>query len=143
MRYRVGWPVPGRVLALTHFAPLVTGEDYAGIIAETGAALGGVERPFHMLIDNRRLADPTVTALDEMLLAFPQLAHPRLRWIVQVLPASISQAAPGMAEQRRGAIRLRFAASLEAAFDHLLAVDETLLLDGGERAFFAAAADPA
>ncbi len=136
MRYSIGWPVPEHVLALTHFEPRVTSEDFAGIVAETHAALHHVKQPFHILIDNRRITDVTVSSLETMLHAFPALNHPQLRWIVVVLPTLIKHEAHRMAIQQRGEIRLKYVESLNLALHHLCAVDEMVRLDDLDRTFF-------
>ncbi|HYF64412.1 MAG TPA: hypothetical protein VD886_16430 [Herpetosiphonaceae bacterium] len=136
MRYRVGWAVPGRVLALTHFEPIVTEPDFAAIMADTSAALATVGGPFHLLIDNRLIADQTITSLDMILHALPQLERSPLRWIAVVLPDAIKHAAAALPPQRRGEIRLKHVASLAAAFEQLASVDVGLNPGQVDQAFF-------
>jgi hypothetical protein len=139
MRYKVGWPIAERVLALTHFEPQVTMEDFAAIVADTQAALEQIRGPFHMLIDNRRISDTTVAALATMFQAIPRLNHPHLRWIVMILPAAIRHEAAGMATQQHGEIRLKYVDSLDMALRHLATVDAAVRPDRLDHAFFAPA----
>lgn len=126
MRYRAGWYIPGQILALTHFDSVATAEDFAGIGAATYQALQEVNRTFHLLIDNRIIADVNVASLDTMLQALPILNHPQLRWIVMVLPEAIREQASDMPVQQNGLIQLRYVDSLNTAFQHLRAVDDSI-----------------
>ncbi|HEY1015089.1 MAG TPA: hypothetical protein VGE07_20460 [Herpetosiphonaceae bacterium] len=143
MRYRVGWPFPGRVLALIHFSSDVTAEDYAGIMAAAGAELAQADQPFHLLIDNSRLADETIAGLDDMLAAAPALRHEHLRWIVVVLPDSIKRRAPRMAVQRNGGIQLKYVDSVYYAIRFLLTIDESMREAKSAIAFWQPPAPPA
>jgi hypothetical protein len=136
VRYKVGWPIAERVLALTHFEPQVTMEDFAAIVADTQAALEQIRGPFHMLIDNRRISDTTVASLATMFQAFPMLNHPHLRWIVMILPPAIRHEAAGMAAQQHGEIRLKYVDSLDTALRHLATVDAAVRPDRLDQAFF-------
>lgn len=126
MRYRAGWYIPGQILALTHFDSVATPEDFAGIAATTYQALQEVTRPFHLLIDNRIIADVNVASLETMLRALPILNHPQLRWIVVVLPKTIREQASDMPTQQHEHIQLRYVDSLETALQHLRTVDESI-----------------
>jgi hypothetical protein len=137
VRYNVGWPIAERVLALTHFEPQVTMEDFAAIVADTQAAMGQIRGPFHMLIDNRRISDTTVASLATMLQAFPLLNHPSLRWIVMILPPLIQHEAARMPVQQHGEIRLKYVGSLDTALRHLATVDATVRAESLDHAFFA------
>jgi hypothetical protein len=108
-----------RILALTHFESVVTPEDFKSIAADTHKALQEATETFHILIDNRIIAEPTVASLDTMLQAMPVLQHPLLRWIVVVLPEAIKENAASMEDQQQGAIRLKYVDSLAAALRHL------------------------
>jgi hypothetical protein len=136
MRYRAGWLIEGQILALTHFDPVVTAEDVAQIIALATAAIGRAGQAFHMLIDNRIIADETVASLEMILQAFPLLQHPQLRWIVMVLPEAIKDKAHTLPAQRHGQIELRYVDSLAQAFVHLQAVGGSIDWEAQDRSFF-------
>jgi hypothetical protein len=136
MRYKVGWPIAEHVLALTHFEPQVTTEDFAAIVADTQAALEQIRGPFHMLIDNRRISDTTLASLATMFQAFPMLKHPHLRWIVMIVPPVIGHEAASMAPQQQGEIRLKYVDSLDTALRHLATVDPALRPESLDQAFF-------
>lgn len=137
MRFRVGWLVPKHVLALTHFDPVVTMEDFQQISVQTATALQQVaDQSFHVLIDNRMIAETNQATLEMMLQAFPQLARPGLRWIVVILPESIKGQAGTMPTQQKGDIQLKYVDSLEDAQAHLAAVDERVDWATADPAFF-------
>jgi hypothetical protein len=124
MRYKAGWLVQNHILALTHFEPVVTMEDFRDIARDAHMALQEVTQPFHLLIDNRIIAERTVASLDLMLKALPILEHPHLRWIVVVLPEAIKETAADRQVQRHGSIQLKFVDSLTSAFQHLVREDD-------------------
>jgi hypothetical protein len=126
MRYRAGWLLHHHILALTHFDPIVTYEDFQGIAAAAQADLQEVTQPFHLLIDNRIIADRKPASLDTILQAMPVIRHPLLRWIVIVLPDSIKESAAGMDVQQSGDIRLKYIDSLESAWQLLHDIDPRL-----------------
>jgi len=123
-------------LALTHFDPVVTAEDFVQITALATAAISGAGQAFHLLIDNRTIADETVASLEMILQAFPLLQHPQLRWIVVVLPEAVKDNARTLPAQRRGLIQLRYVDSLAQAFAHLQAVDGSIDWEAQDRSFF-------
>ena len=136
MRYKADWLIDGQVLALTHFDPVVTAEDFASILSDTSNALESVNREFHVLIDNRIIRDTTVASLDMMLQAFPAMNHPQLRWIVMILPDSIKHQAHDMAIQQNGQIQLGYVDSLERAYQHFRRIDDSLNWDAIDSKFF-------
>jgi len=137
MRFKVGWLVPQHVLALTHFDPVVTPEDFQQISVQTAKALQQVTgQSFHVLIDNRMIAETNQATLEMMLQAFPQLARPGLRWIVVILPESIKGQAGTMPTQKKGDIQLKYVDSLEDAQAHLASVDEQVDWATADPAFF-------
>ncbi|KRF03323.1 hypothetical protein ASG89_23035 [Paenibacillus sp. Soil766] len=129
MRYTAGWLVSNHILALTHFEPVVTMEDFQDIATDAHIALQKATQPFHLLIDNRIIAERTVATLDSMLKALPILEHTHLRWIVVVLPEAIKETAAARQVQRYGSIQLKFVDSLASAFQHLVSEDDRI--DGG------------
>lgn len=126
MRYKAGWLVPNPILALTHYEPVVTMEDFRDIATDAHMALQEATQPFHLLIDNRLIVDKTVVNLDSMLKALPILEHTHLRWIVVVLPEAVKETAAVRQVQRHGSIQLKFVDSLTAAFRHLAREDDRI-----------------
>ncbi|WP_138754467.1 hypothetical protein [Paenibacillus sinopodophylli] len=126
MRYKAGWLVQNHILALTHFEPVVTMEDFRDIARDAHMALQEVTQPFHLLIDNRIIADRTVATLDSMLKALPILQHEHLRWIVVVLPEFVKETAVARQVERHGTIQLKLVDSLTSAFRHLVREDDRI-----------------
>ncbi|MNF88483.1 hypothetical protein D3C84_709780 [compost metagenome] len=126
MRYKAGWLMQNHILALTHFEPVVTMEDFRDIATDAHMALQEATQPFHLLIDNRMIAERTVATLDSMLKALPVLEHTQLRWIVVVLPEAIKETAADRQVERHGSIQLIFVDSLTFAFQHLAHEDDRI-----------------
>ncbi len=126
IRFRAGWLIPQQLLALTHFHPQVTPEDFAQITQQTQTALTQVSGEFHLLLDNRIIADANVATLDIMLQMMPQMAHPQLRWVVMILPELLRGTAVSIPDQQYNQIRLTHVDTLTAAYDFLRSVDETI-----------------
>ncbi|WP_239618003.1 hypothetical protein [Cohnella mopanensis] len=126
MRYKAGWLVPNHILALTHFEPVVTMEDFRDIATDAHMALQEATQPFHLLIDNRFIVEKTVVNLDSMLKALPILEHTHLRWIVVVLPEAVKETAAVRQVQRHGSIQLKFVDSLTSSFQHLAREDDRI-----------------
>ncbi|NQX63172.1 hypothetical protein [Paenibacillus qinlingensis] len=127
MRYKAGWLVQNHILALTHYEPVVTMEDFRDIATDAHMALQEATQPFHLLIHNRIIAERTVATLDSMLKALPILEHKHLRWIVVVLPEVIKETATVREVQRHGSIQLKFLDSLPSAFQHLAHEDDRIV----------------
>lgn len=126
MRYKAGWLVQNHILALTHYEPVVTMEDFRDISTDAHMALQEATQPFHLLIDNRIIAERTVATLDSMLKALPILENTHLRWIVVVLPEAVKETAAARQVERHGSIQLKFADSLASAFQHLAREDDRI-----------------
>ncbi len=126
IRFRAGWLIPEKVLALTHFLPEVTPEDFARIAQDTQTALAQAEAEFHLILDNRMIADTNLATLDTMLQFMPQMNHPQLRWIVMILPQTLKGTAVTLPDQQVNQIRLTHVDTLTAAYDFLKSVDQTI-----------------
>ena len=137
MRYRAGWFVPQQIMALTHYVPVVTPEDFAGISEATDACLREARQPFHLIIDNRIIESTQVIGLDDILGAMPQLRDSQLRLIIIVPSRGTRGDLTSLIPQQAGAIRLHYAGDIEAAFAILRAVDNSLNWDLKVPAFFA------
>ncbi|ABX05537.1 MAG TPA: hypothetical protein DEF47_19525 [Herpetosiphon sp.] len=136
MNYKVGWLFDQQILALTHFTPAITPEEFQAIVTQTQAYLQSVRQPFHVLIDNRQIGDSNVVDLDMVMQAFPALNHAQLRWIVMILPEPIKHTAAQRVIQRQAEIQLIYVETLEQALAHLQQVDPTLDLNQQDQAFF-------
>lgn len=128
MRFRVGWLIPEKVVALTHFEPVVTPEDFQQITTDTDYAMQSIDenQDFHVLIDNRNITETSLISLEMMLQMMPSLNHPALRCIVVILPDQIKAQAQHLEAQQVGSIRLMYVASLNDAFNHLINVDKDI-----------------
>jgi len=126
MRYRVGWLVPGQVMALTHLVPQVTHDDFSHIITLINASVQEAEQPFHMIIDNRIIENEQVVSLDVILQTLPQLHQFPLRHIVMILPTPVARKASTMESQQIGGISLLFVESLAEARAALASRDASI-----------------
>lgn len=126
IRFRAGWLVPQQILALTHFTPQVTPEDFAGITKDSQTALTQVHNEFHLILDNRIIADTNLATLATMLQFMPQMNHPQLRWIVMILPEMLRETAVTIPDQQYKHIHLTHVDTLADAFRFLRSVDETI-----------------
>ena len=136
IRFRAGWLIPQQILALTHFHPQVTPEDFAGIAQATQTALAQVTGEFHLILDNRIIADTNLATLATMLQFMPQMNHPRLRWIVMILPEVLRGTALTLPDQQYNQIHLTHVDTLPDAFKFLRSVDETIVWDKQNTDFF-------
>lgn len=136
MRYRAGWLIQNKVLALTHFDPVVTQDDFMGIANDTNRAIQQVSDSFHILIDNRIIENESIASLEMMLQAMPMLNHPQLRWLVMILPESIKDQAEMMPIQTSGHIQLKYVDSLDSAILHLSNEDDSIDWDAQDQEFF-------
>jgi len=139
-RFRAGWLIPQQLLALTHFDPIVTPEDFAQIAQDTNTALAQITGDFHLIIDNRIIAETNLATLDTMLQFMPQLNHPNLRWIVMILPEALAKAgvptAESMPTQHHAQISLKHVDTLPAATQFLQSVDESIRWNHIDKRFF-------
>ena len=125
-RYRAGWFLPKQILALTHFVSEASAEDFMGIVKDTEKALAVVDQPFHLIIDNRLIANMELASLAMMLAAMPILNHPQLGWIVMILPEPLAGTAEEMPVQRQDGVALKHVDTLAGAFAFLKSVDRAL-----------------
>lgn len=126
MRYNAGWLIQGKILALTHFEPVVTPEDFMGISARTQMALKETTQPFHLLIDNRIITNTTVVSLETILGSFPTNYHTMMRQIVLILPEAIKDQVHELSVQQNGEIQLSYVDGLETAYNLLRSVDPSI-----------------
>lgn len=136
-RFRAGWLIPQQVLALTHYDPIVTPQDFAQIAQDTNTALAQVSGNFHLIIDNRIIAETNLATLDTMLQFMPQLNHPHLRWIVMIVPEALAGIAKTIATQQYEQIGLKHVDTLPAAARFLQSVDDTIAWSQVDEHFFA------
>jgi hypothetical protein len=137
MRYKAGWFIPQQIMALTHYVPEVTPEDFVGITEATNACLLEARQPFHLIIDNRMIESTQVIGLDDILGAMPQLLNSQLRWIIIVGSRSMRGDLTGLHPQQARDIRLQYAGDIETALGTLRAVDSSIKWELQVRGFFA------
>lgn len=133
MNYKVGWVIPGQVLGLTHFHPIVTAEDIQGVIETTEKLLTSMTRRFHIIIDNRIVKMDSLTTLQQMKQAAPFLANFHLREVVLVVPLD-TETLPD--PQTDGYVTLTYVRSIEDAIEHLDDVDGFLDVADMDARFF-------
>ena len=138
LRYRAGWLIPHHVLALTHFVPDVTPDDFAGIARDTANALEQINGDFHLIIDNRIIGNTDLAPLSMMLQAMPNLNHPQLKFIVMIVPEALEQSAETISDQQQGHITLHHVDNLHEAYEYLRTHDAGITWDNLDTDFFTA-----
>ena len=136
LRFRAGWLIPNQILALTHFVPKVSAEDFAGITQATEEAIAQVDGNFHLIIDNRIIDHTELASLDTMLQVIPQLNHPQLRWIVMILPEKLTPSANRIEQQHHKQISLTHVETIADAYQFLNAKDPSLEWSHENKMFF-------
>lgn len=126
IRYRAGWLIPQQVLALTHFVPDVSMEDFMGIQADSAQAIETIQGSTSLIIDNRMIQNTDLAPLSQMLQAMPHINHPQLNHIVMIVPQALADSAATIPDQTVGHITLTHVASLDAAYDHLKSINPEL-----------------
>ena len=136
LRFRAGWLVPQHILALTHFVPKVSAEDFAGITQATQEAITEVKGNFHLIIDNRMIDNTELATLDTMLQFMPQLNHPQLCWIVMILPRKLTTPANRIEQQHLKQISLTHVETIVDAYQFLKAKDPAIEWSHENKMFF-------
>jgi hypothetical protein len=113
--YKVGWLIPGKVAALTHFHAEITQEDMAGVITETMALLKDVKDPFHIIIDNRVAPLDMIYTLEDLQKVSAVLNHPLLAYVVIVKPDHLELGKEEMTVQSAGNVHLKNVSSIQEA----------------------------
>lgn len=137
-RYRAGWLIPKHVLALTHFVPEVSHDDFMGIATDTAQALEAISGNFYLIIDNRIIQNTDLAPLSMMLQAMPNLNHPQLQSIVMIVPDALEQAAETIPDQQQGHITLHHVDNLDEAYTYLREHDSGIMWNNLDTQFFVA-----
>ncbi len=124
--YKIGWIIPDQVVALTHYTPTVSMDDFQHISADAAALIAGATGEFHVLIDNRKIANTEPTPLAMMQQVAPYMNHANLRWVVVIVPEAIKGTAADLPVEQADDVRLKHVDSLDDAIDHLRQVDKNL-----------------
>ena len=104
--YKVGWIIPAKVAALTHFHSNITEEDRMGVFTETQKLLESVQEPFHIIIDNRYAPLERFYNLKELQAFSPFLNHPQLRSLFIVKPVQLELNQVAGAPEKSGEVVL-------------------------------------
>ncbi|MBH5316238.1 hypothetical protein I6N90_00250 [Paenibacillus sp. GSMTC-2017] len=136
MEYNAGWLIQGKVLALTHFETVVSPQIFMEIATITNTLVNEVTGPFHLLIDDRIIADTSLVSLDNILQVMPILNHPLLLTIVIILPVTLEGTAEDIPEQKNGNMVLKYVDNLDSAYRHLQAQDPTINWEEADSQFF-------
>lgn len=115
--YKVGWIIPGKLAALTHFHSDITPEDIMGVFSETQKLLENVDQHFHILIDNRLAPLEKIYSLEELQHFSPFLRHPFLNHLVIVKPEKLKLEESQTKEERQGNVCLKNVSSIQEAFN--------------------------
>ncbi len=136
MRYKADWFIPHQILALTHYVPEVTPDDFMGIMQQTNLCLDKAEKPFHLIIDNCMTANPQIPTLDMILEAIPRFKQSPVQWIVMALPLISQYSAREMEIQQARTINLKYVDTLAESFAFLDTQDPTLDWAKQDKNFF-------
>jgi hypothetical protein len=115
--YKVGWIIPAKVAALTHFHSDITEADRMGVFTETQKLLEHVGEPFHIIIDNRHAPLEKLYTLQELQQFSPFLKHPQLRSLVIIKPMHLELDESSADSERSGEVVLKNVSSPEEALD--------------------------
>ncbi len=134
--YRVGWYLPQRIAALTHFYPEVTAEDFAGVVQTGQELLQSASKEFHIVIDNRKIAMASPATLQQMKQMVPYMNHPLLRWVVVIKPQQLAIDTESLPIEQEGETRLKNVSSLAEGLGFLRQVAAGLDWQQADRGFF-------
>lgn len=134
--FKLGWFIPHQIAALTHFHADVTAEDFMGVVQTGEELLRDVDKPFHVIIDNRFVNMPAPVSLSQMKKMVTYMNHPRLQWVVVVKPAALVLDTNGLSIEQIGETRLKNVASLQEAINYLQATTSGIAWEKMDASFF-------
>lgn len=117
--YKLGWYIPAKIAALTHFHADVIQEDFMGIVQTGQELLGNITQEFHVIIDNRVVAMSEPASLSQMKQMVPYMNHPALRWVVVVKPEGLALNTEDLPVEQDGTTSLKNVSSLQEAVSFL------------------------
>lgn len=135
-RYNAGWLIPSQVLALTHFVPDVSQDDFMGISAASMSALETAADDFYVIIDNRIISNTQLAPLSMMLEFAPYMNHSNLRHVIMIIPEIYEHSADSIPDQHEKGITLTHVDTLEQAYDVLHSLDDLIAWDKLDSEFF-------
>jgi hypothetical protein len=117
--FKLGWYVPNKIAALTHFHADVTQEDFMGLVKTGQELLSDTNETFHVIIDNRVVAMSAPASLSQMKQMVSYMNHPQLRWVVVIKPTSLELDTESLPVEHEGKTSLKNVSSLAEAFSFL------------------------
>jgi hypothetical protein len=134
--YRVGWVIPNQVAGLTHYTPEVTLDEFQSIAGESNAMLNDIDKPFHIVIDNRIMNMAFLPDLQALQGAAPYMSNPYLRHVVMIKPQVMEGLAKDLPSYTDGNITLTYVDEIQDVVDLLKAADGDLRWHMVEADFF-------
>ncbi len=134
--YKLGWFIPNKIAALTHFHSDVTTEDFMGVMQTGQELLKSVDKEFHIIIDNRVVEMASPLPLHQMKQMVPYMNHPLLRWVVVIKPKSLSIDTDSLSIEEEGQTLLKNASSLDEAISYLREITSDVDWSVADMAFF-------
>lgn len=134
--FKLGWYVPEKIAALTHFHSDVTQEDFMGVMQVGTELLSNANQVFHVIIDNRVVELSAPVPLEQMQAMMPYMTHPMLRWVIVVKPKSLELETAQLPIEQSGDVRLKNVSSLQEAFHHLQSTVGDIAWDQADSSFF-------
>lgn len=107
-----------------------------GVVQTGEELLRNVDKPFHVIIDNRFVNMPALVSLSQMKEMVVYMNHPRLQWVVVVKPAALVLDTNGLPIEQIGETRLKNVASLQEAINHLQATTSGIAWEKMDASFF-------
>jgi len=107
-----------------------------GVIQTGEELLRNVDKPFHVIIDNRFVTMSSPVHLNQMKEMVNYMNHPRLRWVVVVKPVSLALDTSSLPIEQMGETRLKNVSSLPEAINYLQANTSGIIWEKADATFF-------
>lgn len=117
--FKIGWLIPQKMAALTHYHSEITQDDIIGVFTETQKLLQNAKEPFQIIIDNRLAPLKKMYSLEELQNSSPLLLHPFLNHIVIVKPNHLELRINETLIEKRESTYLKNVSSIHEALDFI------------------------
>lgn len=134
--FKLGWYIPHKIAALTHFHADVTQDDFMGIVKTGQELLSNASETFHVIIDNRVVSMPAPASLSQMKQMVPYMNHPQLRWVIVVKPTNLNLNTESLPIEQEGETSLKNVSSLPEAISFLRQQTDGIDWSLADTAFF-------
>ncbi len=115
--YKVGWLVPQKLAALTHFHSDISSEDIEGVFKDTERMISNVNQLFSIVIDNRLAPMNRVYSLEELQNSSSILKHPLLEYLIIIIPKHLTLNAEQKKVEISNGVKLINTESVKNAID--------------------------